>query len=279
MPTISTRRAYLEVLGVFAIFFGAGVINAVLILAKAYPAGSTVSWGEAVSVFFSQNATTALCILVPILLIRQRGVTTRQLGLVLPPGPSHGVWTGIRMATWGYLSIFIWAIIVATLGHPALPTTIKNGPYFLAEIGHLYQAGFIEEIVVLGFTVITLEQARRPRWEIIAVALLLRDSYHIYYGWGALFVPLWAGTFLWLFLRFRSLVPLIAIHSFWDVTGLVASYSKGATAVLGCCVLLMMLVAVISFLASTPTLKRRGSPTKHRREFIPTNPSTQVDQS
>src|SRR5260370_63454 len=79
-------------------------------------------------------------------------------------------------------------------------------------------AGIVEETVVLAFVVTTLRQARRPLPEIVLVAVLLRCSYHDYYGLGVLGIAVWAAIFVWLFLRTGSVLPLIVVHVLWDTT-------------------------------------------------------------
>jgi hypothetical protein len=92
------------------------------------------------------------------------------------------------------------------------PKDLNGAFLFYASTASL-NAGVIEEMVVLGFVVVTLQQARRPLWEIVLIGLVLRSSYHIYYG----------PVFLWLFLRTRSLLPIIAVHFCWDFTVFMAS--------------------------------------------------------
>jgi len=53
-------------------------------------------------------------------------------------------------------------------------------------------------------------------------------SYHLYYGPGAVGILIWASVFVWLFLRTRSLIPLIAVHCLWD---LAATFSEHWSAV------------------------------------------------
>src|SRR5262249_54850040 len=79
-------------------------------------------------------------------------------------------------------------------------------------------AAVIEEVVVLAFVVTTLRQASRPLPEIVAVAVLLRCSFHHYYGPGGPCIAVWAAVFIWLFLRLGSVIPLIAVHFLWDAT-------------------------------------------------------------
>jgi hypothetical protein len=71
-------------------------------------------------------------------------------------------------------------------------------------------------MVALAFVLSTLRQARRPVVEIVIVAVLLRCSYHIYYGSGIVGIAIWATAFALLYLRFRSVIPLIILHFLWD---------------------------------------------------------------
>ena len=101
----------------------------------------------------------------------------------------------------------------------------------------------VEELVVLAFVVVTLRQARRGWWEITLVALVLRGSYHIYYGPGVVGILVWAALFYWIYLRFRSLILLMVCHAAWDTVGF---FSQRWPAVAGGAVL----VAVVIWLAA-----------------------------
>ncbi|MGH9127274.1 MAG: CPBP family glutamic-type intramembrane protease [Acidimicrobiales bacterium] len=219
--TISTKQAYLEVLVVFGVFFGAGVASAAFAIGGHSADLSAFGWSDAIPDAINQIATTVLCILVPLLLVRRRGLAAGDLGLA-KPGTVSGS-QGIRMAAWAVLALIAGGAVTTALAFGHNYPESHSIAYLTASLFHGAQAGFIEEIVVLAFLVVTLEQARRPRPEIIAVALLLRVSYHIYYGWGALGIFVWAAIFLWLFFRFRTIIPLIIVHSTWDVTVFLAN--------------------------------------------------------
>jgi uncharacterized protein len=78
-------------------------------------------------------------------------------------------------------------------------------------------AGILEEIVVLGFLVRRLEQLGfRSSW-VIVIAVLVRVSYHLYYGWNAVPIALWALVSVLVYLRIRRLLPFILCHIAWDV--------------------------------------------------------------
>ena len=51
------------------------------------------------------------------------------------------------------------------------------------------------------------------------MALVLRGSYHIYYGPGVVGILVWAALFYWIYLRFRSLILLMVCHAGWDTVG------------------------------------------------------------
>ena len=73
-------------------------------------------------------------------------------------------------------------------------------------------AGVVEEIVVLGFVVRRLEQLGLRPVAVVTVAVLVRISYHLYYGWGVLPILAWAVASVLVYRRYRRLGPFIAVH-------------------------------------------------------------------
>lgn len=78
-------------------------------------------------------------------------------------------------------------------------------------------AGVVEEIVVLGFLVRRLEQHGLKPAAVVAIGVLVRISYHVYYGWGVLPILAWALASVLMYQRYRRLWPFIAVHALWDV--------------------------------------------------------------
>ena len=84
-------------------------------------------------------------------------------------------------------------------------------------------AGVVEELVLVAALVTFLEQARQPWWRIMALGLLARLSFHLYYGEPSTglvtagWVLLWAAVALLLFKRTRRLTPLIVIHVLYNL--------------------------------------------------------------
>lgn len=154
------------------------------------------------------------CVLVPYLLVSRRGLGRADLGI--PKKAAVSPSQNVRIAAWALLGLIIGGALTQALV-TRQPTEGFSYPSLTVNLFHAAQAGFLEELVVLAFVVTTLEQAGRPRGEIVGVALLLRASYHIYYGPGAIGVLFWGSMFLWLYFRFRTIVPLVVVHSIWDI--------------------------------------------------------------
>jgi len=96
-----------------------------------------------------------------------------------------------------------------SLGH--LPTY-----YDVAYVAMAVVAGIVEELVVLGFLVRRLEQlGLRPVW-VVLIAVAVRGSYHLYYGWGVLPILAWATVTVIVYRRYRRLAPIIIVHMLWD---------------------------------------------------------------
>jgi hypothetical protein len=89
-------------------------------------------------------------------------------------------------------------------------------------------AGVVEEVVVLGFLVRRLEQlGLRPVW-VVLIAVAVRVSYHLYYGWEAIAIAMWALASVLVYRWVRRLLPFILCHIAWDVGLAVGLYYRAA---------------------------------------------------
>jgi hypothetical protein len=247
---ISARRAYLEVLGVFAAFFAGGIVAGAETLARTYPAPSG-SWSVFGPATITDLAMARLAVAVTVLLSARRGITPRSLGFGLTRNAdgSPAGWPAFRMAIWALAALITGSLITThlTSSHLTEPAHL-NAPYLLYSTAASLAAGVVEETVVLAFVVTTLRQAGRPLAEIVIVAVLLRCSYHDYYGPGVVGIAVWATVFLWLFLRTGSIVPLIIVHFFWDATIFWSQQYKSVAGAADLIVLVLTLAAVVSWL-------------------------------
>jgi hypothetical protein len=219
LPPISAKRAYTEVLFTFSAFFLTGVIAAGLLLAGRYKnVLSNASWAlyvpQAIDVLI-QSAVAAVLVL---LLCERRGVSRATLGLRWQRQADGRFAAGAttRVFAWAIFAQIVGGVINALLQTGHLPTSKPSAPELLFGVADSIQAGIVEELVVLAFVVVTLRQARRPLWEVVIVALVLRGSYHIYYGPGVVGILVWAALFLWIYLRTNALLPLMITHAAWD---------------------------------------------------------------
>jgi membrane protease YdiL (CAAX protease family) len=255
---ITAGRAYAEALVVFAAFFAASIIAGGETLAHRYPA-PTGSWAVFTPAAVAEIATSALAVLVVVLLSQRRGITPRSLGLGMPRKADGKLAAAqsFRIGVWALVALVVGGLITARLatgklGQPAA----QDNSYLLYATTASLAAGIIEETVVLAFVVTTLRQARRPLPEIVIVAILLRCSYHDYYGPGVVGIAVWAAVFIWLFLRTGSVLPLIVVHFLWDSTIFWSQRWHAILTAQAIAFLLLPLAAGISWLAEA--LKRAG---------------------
>jgi hypothetical protein len=222
LPEVSARRAYTEVLFAFAVFFLTGVIAAGELLAGRYKdVLADASWATYVPQAVAALLQASVAVVLVLLLGARRGVTWRTLGLPLPRRADGRLAAGVslRIFAWAIVAEVVGGVVNAALQTGHLPTTKPSGPELLFAMSDSLQAGVVEEFVVLAFVVVALRQARRPLWEVVIVALVLRGSYHIYYGPGVVGILVWAALFLWIYLRTRALLPLVVAHCVWDAVG------------------------------------------------------------
>ncbi|MGD0944013.1 MAG: CPBP family intramembrane glutamic endopeptidase [Acidimicrobiales bacterium] len=102
--------------------------------------------------------------------------------------------------------------------HVIAPASQNLPPYFsIVGIATALVSGVVEEIVVLGFLVRRLEQRALNPAAVVVIAVLVRMSYHVYYGWGVVPVAAWALASVLMYRRYRRLGPFIVVHMLWDL--------------------------------------------------------------
>jgi membrane protease YdiL (CAAX protease family) len=260
-PAISARRAYGEVLLVFAAFFAAGIVAGGETFAGHYsiPSGS---WGIFTPATINELALCVLAILVVVLLSGRRGVSARWLGFGWPlkadgsPAPAQA----LRIGVWAITALLAGGAVTVALamGHHLGQPAHHDAAYLVYAVGASLAAGVVEESVVLAFVVSTLRQARRPLPEIVLVAVLLRCSYHDYYGLGVLGIAVWALTFIWLYLRGGSILPLIVVHVLWDSAIFLGERWHDVRLFSGYAYLLALILAVITWLTGVRNRNTAG---------------------
>jgi len=92
------------------------------------------------------------------------------------------------------------------------------------------RAGLQEELIVIGYLFARLRDLGWKTWPIILSAALLRGSYHLYQGFGALIGNFAMGVlFGWLYSRYGRVLPLVIAHFVID-TAIFVGYPWAASA-------------------------------------------------
>jgi Type II CAAX prenyl endopeptidase Rce1-like len=146
---------------------------------------------------------------------------------------------------------------------PALPAA-----FVVVAILKSLQAAVVEEIVVLGYLVRRLEQRGWSATTVVVIAVLVRVSYHLYYGPGVLPIVLWALATVLVYRWLRRLLPFIVCHFVWDAGIAIGDWSHAAAVTfdvvflvgaLGCTLLWSRECAAPAPLAPGPLLGRPSS--------------------
>ena len=79
------------------------------------------------------------------------------------------------------------------------------------------RAAIVEEVIVIGYLYERLGELGWGRWRIILSSAVLRGSYHLYQGFGALVANAAMGVlFGWLYTKYGRLLPLVVTHFLLD---------------------------------------------------------------
>ncbi|HEX5190827.1 MAG TPA: CPBP family intramembrane glutamic endopeptidase [Streptosporangiaceae bacterium] len=261
-PRITARRAYTEVLGVFAAFFAASIIAGGETFAGRYPPPSG-SWAVFTPATVSELGTCVLAVLVTVLLSGRRGIRPGWLGLRWPRRRDGraGAVQSMRIGVWAIAALLAGGATTSALamGNKLGQPAHQDASYLIYTLAASLTAGVVEEMVVLAFVITTLRQAGRPTAEILLVAVLLRCSYHDYYGLGVIGIAVWATVFVWLFLRTGSVLPLIVVHVLWDANIFLGQRWHEVQVATAYVWIMLVLIAAITWLVELQA-RYRGPP-------------------
>ena len=195
--------------------------------------------------------------LVIFLLIRN-GEGLRSIGLA---GHRFRKDLALLLPVWFFVQIIpqtVGSAIVAGAHLPRYSIVTLPVPVAFLSVALLksLQASVVEEIVVLGYLVRRLEQRGWTPTTVVVIAVLVRVSYHLYYGPGVLPIVLWAIASVVAYRKLRRLMPFIICHFVWDASISINSYSHLAAGIFNGLFFLSSLVFLLLWIRedSAPTL-------------------------
>jgi hypothetical protein len=197
----------------YVLGFGIYVYGAVQILSGAASPGTpdartmAILWG-----------TALVAIALAIVLAGRGGVDRSDLGLVRrePSG-----WK-TRVGLFAVAYLFLWLAFRAAAFAPVLEPAGAGGgerPGALTVLLYALHAGVAEEILILAVPVAVLTRLRAPGWVQIAVIVVLRGLFHLYYGvpMTVTLVLVWSVLFWLLYSRHRDVWPFVTAHVLYDI--------------------------------------------------------------
>jgi membrane protease YdiL (CAAX protease family) len=154
-------------------------------------------------------------------LLTRTGQTPRMLGLVRPSF-RYDVWPALGLMGASFGSEIVLALIVTPFvaHHPALlsRTVVGHVPAYYVIYGIAISAttAIAEEVLVNGYLLVRLEQLGWSPRRALIVSLILRTSYHVYYGIGFIFTVPFGYFVTRSFQKNRRLTRPIVTHFLFD---------------------------------------------------------------
>jgi hypothetical protein len=149
------------------------------------------------------------------------------------------------------VSVLSTALSLEKLGYP-FPDMDMGLSTILWTLS-LLLAGPTEEFVLVGVVATVLRRTGYSWWTVAAVAVLLRIPFHLYYGWGALGMAVWALLVVALYRRTGSLLGLAIGHALYNLLILAGPFAGPGRIALA----LVGFGFVIHYLASNLLVNRR----------------------
>jgi hypothetical protein len=221
----------------FLIGYSLDVLAAVLALAQARSAAENSSAGTDRSALAGYALTLGFAVLAALLGMRTArsqplGLSMTQLGLSRPAGvPAKRAWSCAAIYA-AVIAAAIWGTVdlLGLVGVHGTGASSTSGN-LTAELFHTCTAGVDEEPVLLALPLALAARVRWSWWAVFSLLVALRLSFHIYYGWQAVFVVPWIAGAMLLWRWCPVLWPFIVGHSLFDVLQFMrASTNEGVAA-------------------------------------------------
>jgi len=221
-----------EIFVVFAVSLGASGLNALLDLVGALLSRqslssqqallvgplSSVSWFDLVLQLVS-IAEALVPVALVLYLMARSGERPSMIGLDASQ-PGKDLLRGVIIAAvigGAGLGLYVAAFRLGmslNIVPESLPAVWWRIPVLLLSAAH---DGLLEEILVIGYLLRRLDQLGWTPWKAIAVAAVLRGSYHLYQGFGAFIGNAVMGViFGVLYRRWGRVMPLVIAHTLID---------------------------------------------------------------
>lgn len=249
-PRLSRTAAAVTVLAAYLLFFGRGGVLAVQIDRSGLVLGPTDFGGAAgVLEVTTRIAELAGAVLVLVLVCRWLSIPRGLAGIPRRPAPAEPalVSVGVVMAGLFAGEALLHALTDGNDPNAAAGGVVSNGWALLALFGDL-SAGVVEEIIIAALPVIIGRRANLHPLIIIGASAILRWPFHAYHGLlpALPWTLAWGSAYTIAFLYLRRLLPLIAVHAFYDaqIDMYVAYGDPGRLAVLGVGLALLLALAV-----------------------------------
>lgn len=221
------RVALLVGLGLFLAGWGAAVYDAVVVLvsdSRSLRSPDTVAdaWGYVVA-DYAEACGIVVFALVAIRLAT--GNWSESLRVLRPPVTGDDASGGVSRWEFETRAFGATVFLMAgsfTLGVLVFPENVDPRPDSRygewVSLGTSWLAGPMEELV-FPVALILLARAGGLSWSWTFVVLIAaRVSFHVYYGWAAAFLAIWALGMILVYLATRGVLGMIAGHAMWNAT-------------------------------------------------------------
>ncbi|MFE9601475.1 hypothetical protein [Streptomyces hokutonensis] len=201
---------------------GATVLAAAAVVYLSVPVFGAFVWSVGLTLFGCAMAWLAFEV------ARSHGVPLGARPPATPVQRFHD-WTMARSTFFvclaGGASTSLLVLIVRWAAIDGIPV-VRDGQLSALGIGSvgnlalkvLWAVAF-EDVVIVAATTALLTALRRPAWEIYTLICVLEVALHAYFGLPAIGMALHAAGRVWLYRRSRRLLPLMAGHAAFDLSG------------------------------------------------------------
>lgn len=216
-PARAKAAAWAAIVGVYIIGWGEGIRRAIEMLFEWSPVPDEFPTGTVAGRTTSIIGDVAVVLIAAALIWAFR----RYAGATVQAASWR---TSIRTFPVGYFVVMlgfgIGGVLNTIFGFQAnvFETPHIDDPLLLAlNIVSGGMAGPTEELALLALVVVALRATGYRWWTVVAVAIVLRVPFHLYYGWGAIGLGVWAALMVVLYRRTLAIGAIMLEHATFNM--------------------------------------------------------------
>ena len=216
-PMRAKAAAWVAIIGIYIVGWGDGVRVAIAMLFEWVPIPDEWPIGTVSGLTKNIVRDVAVVLIAAALIWAFRQYANASV-------PLAGWKTSVKTFPVGYVAVVlgfgISGILTTTFGFHANVFDVPHIDDPLLKVLNIVNSGMAgpsEELALLALVVVALRATGHSWTVVVLAAIVVRVPFHLYYGWGAIGLAVWAALMVVLYRRTGAIVAIILEHATFNL--------------------------------------------------------------